>query len=108
MPADTISDTEKFNTLKTLAFFKDFREQELWETCASPAGASFWPTSRVIREGDSGDSFYIITGGEAKVSKIGPAAEHPARGRLLRRDALFQRDQHAALHHHHLAVAAHA
>src|SRR4029079_10917576 len=31
IPTDTITDTEKFSTLKTLSFFRDFREQELWE-----------------------------------------------------------------------------
>jgi serine/threonine protein kinase len=71
MPADTISDTEKFNTLKTLAFFKDFREQELWETLRITTWRKFLAELPVIREGDSGDSFYIITGGEAKVSKTG-------------------------------------
>ena len=71
MPADTISDTEKFNTLKTLAFFKDFREQELWETLRITSWRKFLGDQSVIREGDSGDSFYIITAGEAKVSKMG-------------------------------------
>ena len=71
MPADTISDTEKFNTLKTLAFFRDFREQELWETLRITSWRKFLGDQSIIREGDSGDSFYIITGGEAKVSKMG-------------------------------------
>jgi CRP-like cAMP-binding protein len=71
MPADTISDTEKFNTLKTLAFFRDFREQELWETLRITSWRKFLGDQSIIREGDTGDSFYIITGGEAKVSKMG-------------------------------------
>jgi eukaryotic-like serine/threonine-protein kinase len=71
VPSDTISDTEKFNTLKSLAFFKDFREQELWETLRITSWHKFPAEQVIIREGDSGESFYIITGGEAKVSKMG-------------------------------------
>ncbi|MSQ60919.1 MAG: serine/threonine protein kinase, partial [Betaproteobacteria bacterium] len=32
LPADTISDTEKFDTIKALSFFVDFGDQEIWET----------------------------------------------------------------------------
>lgn len=69
--AETISDTEKFNTLKTLPFFAQFREQELWETLRITKWRKFLADQPLIREGDSGDSFYIITSGEAKVSKSG-------------------------------------
>jgi serine/threonine protein kinase len=71
VPADTISDTEKFNALKSLAFFKNFREQELWETLRITTWRKFLADQPLIREGDSGDSFYIISSGEAKVSKTG-------------------------------------
>jgi eukaryotic-like serine/threonine-protein kinase len=71
MPTDTISDTEKFNTLRSLAFFRDFREQELWETLRITSWRKFLGDQSVIREGDTGDGFYIISGGEAKVSKTG-------------------------------------
>jgi eukaryotic-like serine/threonine-protein kinase len=70
-PADTISDTEKFNTLRSLAFFKAFREQELWETLRITTWCKYVEDHIIMREGDSGDGFYIITGGEAKVSKAG-------------------------------------
>ena len=71
MPPDTITDTEKFNTLKTLAFFRHFREQELWETLRITTWRKFTGDQPLIREGDNGDSFYIITAGEAKVSQTG-------------------------------------
>jgi serine/threonine protein kinase len=71
VPDDTISDTQKFDTLKSLAFFKDFREQELWDTLRITSWHKFLGDQTIIREGDSGESFYIITGGEAKVSKMG-------------------------------------
>lgn len=70
-PVDTVTDTEKFNTLKSLAFFKDFRDQELWELLHITSWRKFLVDQVVIREGDSGDRFYVITSGEAKVSKAG-------------------------------------
>jgi len=71
VPTDTVSDTEKFNTLRSLTFFKDFREQELWEAVRVTAWRKFLSDQSVIREGDTGESFFIITAGEAKVTKGG-------------------------------------
>ena len=70
-PPESITDTEKFGTLKSLAFFKDFREQELWELLRITSWRKFLVDQLIIREGDSGESFYIVTSGEAKVSKAG-------------------------------------
>jgi len=69
VPTDTLSDTEKFNTLKALPFFRSFREQELWELLHITSWRKYLGDHTVIREGDNGESFYIITGGEAKVTK---------------------------------------
>ena len=71
VPADTITDTEKFNTLKSIVFFRDFREQELWESLRITEWHKFLGDHTIIREGDSGESFYILTSGEAKVTKAG-------------------------------------
>jgi serine/threonine protein kinase len=71
VPTDTVSDTEKFSTLKTLSFFKDFREQELWEAVRITQWRKFLGEQGIIREGDTGDSFFILTSGEAKVTKSG-------------------------------------
>jgi serine/threonine protein kinase len=71
VPTDTVSDTEKYNTLRSLTFFKDFREQELWEAVRVTAWRKFLSDQSVIREGDTGESFFIIAVGEAKVSKGG-------------------------------------
>ncbi len=71
VPSDNISDTDKFNTLRSLSFFKDFRDQELWEAVRITQWRKFLAEQSVIREGDTGDSFFIITNGEAKVTKAG-------------------------------------
>jgi serine/threonine protein kinase len=71
VPSENISDTDKFNTLRSLSFFKDFRDQELWEAVRITQWRKFLSEQNVIREGDTGDSFFIITTGEAKVTKTG-------------------------------------
>jgi serine/threonine protein kinase len=71
VPSENITDTEKFNTLRSLSFFKDFRDQELWEAVRITQWRRFLSEQNVIREGDTGDSFFIITSGEAKVTKTG-------------------------------------
>ncbi|MCX7626995.1 MAG: serine/threonine-protein kinase [Methylophilaceae bacterium] len=65
-----VSDSEKFNTLKKLAFFKEFTDVELWEVLR----VSDWrrlPAGKVlVKEGDIGNSFFIIADGEVTVTKM--------------------------------------
>ena len=71
VPAENLSDTEKFSTLRSLSFFRDFRDQELWEAVRITQWRKFLSEQSLIREGDSGESFFIVTSGEAKVTKAG-------------------------------------
>jgi len=66
-----ISDSEKFNALKALSFFTDFSDVELWEVLRISEWAKF-PTGKVlVKEGDIGASFYLLTEGEVYVTKTG-------------------------------------
>jgi len=71
MPAGSISDGEKFNTIRSLSFFKDFRDVEIWEGLRITSWHKLPAETVVIREGDSGDAFFVITAGEVKVTKSG-------------------------------------
>ncbi len=71
LPSDTISDTEKFDSIKALSFFKDFGDQEIWETLRITSWRKFSSEQLIIREGETGDYFCIVNAGEAKVSKGG-------------------------------------
>ena len=64
-------DTEKFDTVRSLAFFKDFSDVELWEVlhvghwCTVPGG------QRILSEGAEGRTFFILASGEVNVLKQG-------------------------------------
>jgi serine/threonine protein kinase len=63
------SDTERFNLCRALSFFKDFPENELWEVLRISKWRKFAPNSVLIKEGDQGDSFYILAGGYVRVTR---------------------------------------
>jgi serine/threonine protein kinase len=63
------SDTERFSVLKTLPFFRDFPENELWEVLRLSKWAKFRPDNVLIKEGDHGDSFYILAGGYVRITR---------------------------------------
>jgi hypothetical protein len=62
------SDTERFSVMRTLPFFRDFPENELWEVLRLTKWAKFKPETALIKEGDHGDSFYILAGGYVRVT----------------------------------------
>ena len=64
-----VSDTEQFSFLKTLAFFRGFPENELWEVLRISKWRSFPAGAVLIKEGDIGDSFFILASGSVKVMR---------------------------------------
>jgi len=71
MPSAEFSDTRKFHTLRSLSFFRGFREIETWETLRAALWHRMAPGTVLIREGDPGDAIYILVDGEASVSRAG-------------------------------------
>ncbi len=63
------SDTERFNLCRTLSFFKEFPENELWEVLRISKWAKFPPNTALIKEGDHGDSFFVLAGGYVRVTR---------------------------------------
>lgn len=64
-----VSDTERFGFLKQLSFFKNFPENELWEVVRISKWREFPANAPLIKEGDEGDSFFIIAEGSVKVTR---------------------------------------
>jgi len=69
-PGVTTSDSEKFGKLRDMAFFKDFGEVELWEVVRVGAWQTIDPGTVLMREGEAGDSFYILVEGEVEVTLL--------------------------------------
>lgn len=64
-----IADSEKFNSLRRLSFFRDFSDVELWEVVRLGEWHRVAGGQMLLREGDAGDGFFIVAEGELKVTK---------------------------------------
>jgi CRP-like cAMP-binding protein len=68
-PVQIMPDSEKFNELRLLSFFKRFTDVELWEVLRVAAWHKFAPDYVLIKEGEVGKSFFILATGEVTVTK---------------------------------------
>ena len=68
-PEKSIPDSEKFNALRKLTFFKNFADVELWEVLRVTTWHKYGPGQMLIKEGDIGKSFFILAAGEVKITK---------------------------------------
>ena len=66
---EEVADTEKFNTLRSLAFFNDFTDPELWEVMRISTWENLPAGTTIMQDGDRGDFFCILASGEVKVTK---------------------------------------
>jgi serine/threonine protein kinase len=80
LAGETISDSAKFNDLRTLVFFEDFDDVTLWEALRISTWRTIPAKTEIIREGDSGESFYLIVEGEVDVSVQGKSINSIRRG----------------------------
>ncbi|MFQ5936533.1 MAG: protein kinase [Acidiferrobacterales bacterium] len=67
--SDKIADTDKFDSLRQLDFFRDFSDVELWELLRISSWKRFPPERALVQEGNLGQSFYLLASGKAKVIK---------------------------------------
>jgi serine/threonine protein kinase len=72
--ARAFADTEKFETLRGLAFFEDFSDAELWEVARISSWRRAGAGELLMKEGEPGDFFCILARGQVKITR---------RGRLL-------------------------
>jgi len=69
-----LTEAERFNAMRRLAFFKTFSEVELWEVVRQAGWRKFEAGEDLIREGEHDAGFFVLASGMAKVT---------ARGELL-------------------------
>lgn len=71
LPQEERIDTEKFDTLRSLAFFKNFSDVELWEVLRISEWRTVNKDETVFSDGDEGHTLFILASGTVKVFKQG-------------------------------------
>lgn len=71
LPADNISDLEKFAALRDIAFFRAFSDSQLWEVLRLSSWKRIPAGVVIIQEERVGSSFYIVASGTVQVKKNG-------------------------------------
>jgi serine/threonine protein kinase len=67
----SLSDSEKFNELRQMPFLQGMGDVALWEVVRIGAWRKVPAGTVIIREGDHGDSFYLLISGEVDVTLDG-------------------------------------
>ena len=71
LPANSISDTEKFGAIKAVPFFREFAHLDVWEMVRIADFRRLGPRETVVREGEACESFFLIAEGGARVTSAG-------------------------------------
>jgi predicted Ser/Thr protein kinase len=66
-----LTEAERFNAMRRLAFFQTFGEVELWEVVRQAAWRKFEAGEDLIREGEHDAGFFVLASGMAKVTSRG-------------------------------------
>jgi len=68
---EEIYDTEKFDTVRALPFFKDFSDVELWEVLRISEWHKIHKDESILKEGETGQNFFILASGSVRIVKQG-------------------------------------
>ena len=71
LAGDQVSESEKFDRLRGMPFFMNFGDVALWEVVRIGAWTGMAAGTVIIREGEQGDSFYLLIDGEVSVTLLG-------------------------------------
>jgi serine/threonine protein kinase len=69
--AQEFADSDRFETLRALAFFQEFSDAELWEVAHISKWRHADAGQTLLREGEPGDDFCVLAEGEVKVTRRG-------------------------------------
>ena len=72
-PLQEVMDSERFTLLRSLEFFADFGDVELWEVVHRAAWHRHTYGAALYRKGEEGNSFHIVTQGQVEVYRDGRA-----------------------------------
>jgi len=71
LAGSSISETEKFEKLRAMPILKDFGDVALWEVVRIGSWQTVDAGTVMIREGDQGESFFLLIEGQAQVTLMG-------------------------------------
>ena len=83
LPEQDLSEAERFSVLCQLPLFQGFGDVEIWEALRIGAWHRHLEGTTLIREGEVGRSFFIITAGEVVVSRDGQRLGTLGEGQLF-------------------------
>jgi len=66
-----VTETEKFEALRNLSFFRNFRDVELWEVLQFAEWCAAGEGEIIMREGEPGEFFCVLATGEVSVTRDG-------------------------------------
>ncbi len=66
-----VGDSDKFNLLRTLGFFRNFTDVEIWEVLRLSQWRRLRQGDLLMHEGEHGDHFCVLAEGEVKITKQG-------------------------------------
>ena len=72
-PLQEVLDSERFTLLRSLEFFTDFGDVELWEVVHRATWHRHTYGQALYRKGEAGNSFHIVTQGQVEVYRDGRA-----------------------------------
>lgn len=84
-----LPEAEKFQTLRSIAFFREFADAELWEVITLAQWSHLKPGTVIMKEGEAGDHFCFLANGEAQVKKRGKLLNILTAGECFGEMALF-------------------
>ena len=71
MSGESATDSEKFTKLREMQFFQDFGDVALWEAIRIGRWRAIETDTVVIKEGDQGESVFLLVEGEVGVTLMG-------------------------------------
>src|SRR5438128_1012853 len=83
--------SEHLETLHAVPLFSGLSRRDLMSVLRSTSGVGYERGSELVKEGDTGKGFFIVTKGTATVSVGGDAGRHARSRVLLRRDGRARR-----------------
>ena len=70
LAGDAVSESEKFDRLRGMPFFMNFGDVALWEVVHIGTWNTIAANTVIIREGEQGDSFFLLIDGEVSVTLL--------------------------------------